>query len=283
MHHLHELSIFTAEDRATATFEAIAVHALTDEGEVIYRAALRLLANIETFRAEVNEVRQQISGHLTLALFDKTATNPAAKIGAAIRALDVQAPDITLEIFTEPLNAIEQGVQEGRFQIGLGPMHKPMPGLAYYPLFDEPMSLYCGSGNPLYGKRNASIDAQALKSVRYAGLAYRSPNMDVSRDLGLTRSATVYDQESIATLILSGRYIGFLPDHYADGFVRQRKMRRIAAGTHRYTVEFAAVVRDTPRLSRMTSLFLECLREAHGVNDGRAGKPLVAAAGNRAD
>ncbi|NNL99173.1 MAG: LysR family transcriptional regulator, partial [Gammaproteobacteria bacterium] len=58
--------------------------ALTGEGDVIYRAALRLLANIETFRSEVNEVRQQIAGHLTLAFFDKTATNPAAQIGAAI-------------------------------------------------------------------------------------------------------------------------------------------------------------------------------------------------------
>src|ERR1035437_3329470 len=40
--------------------------------------------------------------------------------------------------------------------------------------------------------------------------------MEISQQVRLARKATGYDQESIATLILSGRYLGFLPDHYAQ-------------------------------------------------------------------
>jgi hypothetical protein len=41
--------------------------------------------------------------------------------------------------------------------------------------------------------------------------------MEISQQVRLPRKATGFDQESIATLILSGRYLGFLPDHYAPG------------------------------------------------------------------
>lgn len=39
--------------------------------------------------------------------------------------------------------------------------------------------------------------------------------MELSLQQHLHRKATGFAQESIATLILSGKYVGFLPDHYA--------------------------------------------------------------------
>jgi DNA-binding transcriptional LysR family regulator len=239
--------------------------ALTQEGEQIYAAALRLLANIESFRVEVNEVGQRMAGNLTLAFFDKLATNPDAKIGEAIKLLDARAPDVTLEIFTEPLNTIEQGLLEGRYQVGIVPQHQLAASLDCVHLFNENMFLHCGPEHPLFKQSDAEIAATDLSAFHYAGLGYRSPNMDTSHALNLSRHATVYDQESIATLVMSGLYIGFLPDHYAWSFVEQGKMRRIAADTHRYQVEFAAVSSCTPKPSRITAAFLQCLREAHGV------------------
>jgi DNA-binding transcriptional LysR family regulator len=238
--------------------------ALTPEGEQIYAAAVRLLANIESFRSEVNEVGETLAGNLSLAFFDKLATNPEAKIAAAIKLLDERAPDITLEIFTEPLNTIEQGLIDGRYQLGIAPQHQLAAPLEYEDLFGEQMFLHCGQEHPLFKLSAEEIGATDLGKFHYAGLGYRSPNMDTSHLLGLNRRATVYDQESIATLILSGAYIGFLPDHYAWSFVQQKKMRRIAAETHRYDVQFAAIYRGTPRPARITAAFLQCLQEAHG-------------------
>lgn len=239
--------------------------ALTQEGEQIYAASLRLLANIETFRVEVNEVGQRMAGNLTLAFFDKLATNPAAKISEAIKSLDTRAPDVTLEIFTEPLNTIEQGILDGRYQIGIVPLHQPAASLQCRPLFNEHMFLHCGQDHPLFDLSDAEIATTDLTVFQYAGLGYRSPNMDTSHELSLNRHATVYDQESIATLIMSGVYIGFLPDHYAWSFVQQGKIRRIAAATHHYEVQFAAIFRSTPLPSRITGVFLQCLQEAHGA------------------
>ena len=93
---------------------------------------------------------------------------------------------------------------------------------------------------------------------------YHSPNMEIGNRLGMTRHATGYDQEAIAILILSGRYIGYLPDHYAQQFIEKESMRLIGVNTFHYTCEFSAILRQSPRASRVVATLLECLRQAHG-------------------
>jgi DNA-binding transcriptional LysR family regulator len=87
--------------------------------------------------------------------------------------------------------------------------------------------------------------------------------MELSQQERLTRAATGYDQESIATLILSGKYLGFLPDHYAEGFVRSGHMRAVNPALFRYDCSFFGIVRRSPQPSRATRAFQDCLVRAH--------------------
>jgi len=102
-----------------------------------------------------------------------------------------------------------------------------------------------------------------LRAHDFAGLGYHSPNMEISQQMRLARKATGYDQESIATLILSGKYLGFLPDHYAQAFVRDGQMRAIKPELFRYACSFFCIVRRAPQPSRATRAFQECLLQAH--------------------
>ena len=68
---------------------------------------------------------------------------------------------------------------------------------------------------------------------------------------------------AIATLILSGRFLGFLPDHYAAGFVQQRQMRALRPELFRYACQFLAIVRRSPEPSRAARVFQACLLQAH--------------------
>ena len=106
-------------------------------------------------------------------------------------------------------------------------------------------------------------DWDALQAYPFAGLGYHSPNMEISQQLRLARKATGYDQEAIATLILSGAFLGFLPDHYAQSFVRAGQMRAVDAAVFRYTCQFFAIARRSPQAARATQAFLECLMQAH--------------------
>ena len=242
--------------------------ALTAEGQQIYDETLRLLAGVEAFRSRVDEIHQRMGGELHIAVFDKTASNPQAHIGAAIARFKALAPEVSLHLHVAPLNTVERGVLDGRFQVGVIPGHRSSETLAYDQLFSEIMFLYCGAQHPLFAQTHADEQPDnwaALGAHEFAGLGYHSPNMELSQQVRLVRQATGYDQESIATLILSGQFLGFLPDHYAQAFVQRGQMRAVQAAVFTYHCEFFSIVRASPQPSRVIQAFRECLRLAHEV------------------
>ncbi len=239
--------------------------ALTTEGQQIYTETLRLLAGADAFRSSVDEIHRRMGGQLNLAVFDKTASNPGAHLGQAIALFTELAPDVSLHLFVVPLNAIERGVIDGQFQVGVIPGHRSSDTLAYEELFTETMFLYCGAPHTLFKSEPPGMTWDDMRAYPFAGLGYHSPNMDISQQVHLTRKATGYDQESIATLILSGKFLGFLPDHYAEGFVRSGQMRAVHPALFRYTCSFFSIVRRSPQPSRVTRAFQACLTKAHHI------------------
>ncbi len=239
--------------------------AMTAEGQQIYTETLRLLSGVDAFRSRVDEIHQRMGGELHVAVFDKTASNPAAHLSAAIALFVVQAPDVSLHLHVAPLNAIERGVLDGQFQVGIIPGHRSSDALAYDELFTETMFLFCGAAHPLFAANPSQepVDWAALRAYAFAGLGYHSPNMELAQQVRLPRAATGFDQESIATLILSGKFLGFLPDHYAESFVRQGLMRALRSLLFRYRCSFFSIVRGAPQAARVTRAFQACLRQAH--------------------
>ncbi len=237
--------------------------ALTAEGERIYAETVRLLAATDTFRAGVDEIHRRMGGQLHVALFDKTASNPAARIGEAIALFCERAPDVALNLHVAPINAIERGVIDGQFQVGVIPGHRRSDSLAYDLLFDETMLMYCGRTHPLFDADGTRMQWEDLAAHQFAGLGYHSPNMEISQQQRLPRRATAFDQEAIATLILSGRFLAFLPDHYAAGFVQRHQMRAVHPALFRYACSFFGILRRSPEPSRAARAFQRCLVEVH--------------------
>ncbi len=242
--------------------------AVTPEGQQIYLETLRLLSGVDAFRSRVDEIHQRMGGELHIAVFDKTASNPQAHIGAAIALFAAQAPDVSLHLHVAPLNTVERGVLDGQFQVGIIPGHRSSDTLAYDALFSEGMFLYCGARHALFAAVPAQepADWDSLRQQAFAGLGYHSPNMELSQQVRLQRQATGYDQESIATLILSGQFLGFLPDHYAQAFVQNGQMRAVNPAVFQYQCRFFSIVRASPHPARVTRAFQDCLRQAHEAN-----------------
>jgi len=237
--------------------------ALTSEGEQVYASAQKMMGAMADFQHEVDELHQRLTGSLTIAIFDKTATNPQCHINSAFARFDDQAPEVLPEIHVEPINAIERGVMEGRFQLGIIPNHRPSSSLDYYKLFEEQMYLYCAVGHPLFDAPHKALTAEKLRQCKYVGIGYHSPNMEITRELGQQRHATAYDQEAVAHLVLSGKYLGYLPEHYAEAFVSQGVMRPLLPKTFQYVCEFSAIVRHSPPPTRIVQTLLDALVVAH--------------------
>jgi len=265
--------------------------ALTPEGVRIHAETRQLLAATQHFRASVDELHQRLGGAIHVAVFDKTASNPQARIAQAVARFRKEAPDVVLNLHVSTIQAIERGVMEGQFQLGIIPEHRRSDTLLYDELFGETMLLYCAAGHPLFkraqGNRpddpalaapagagttagadlstapNDDITWHDIRQHAFAGLGYHSPNMEVSHRERLQRSATAFDQESVATFILSGDFLGFLPDHYALSFVRAGQMRAVSPTQFAYQCHFSAIVRRSPEPTRAARIFHRCLVEAH--------------------
>lgn len=237
---------------------------LTPEGEQVHEASTRLLAAISSFQTSVDDVHQRLTGHLSIAHFDKSASNPKAKLPETIRRFEEIAPEVTLEIHMEPVNLIETGILSGSYHLGIVPIHRRSTSIDYFTLYPEQMYLFCGKEHPLFHREDRDLSADEILEHKYAGIGFHSPNMMISHLLNFKRSADVYDEEAIATLILSGQYLGFLPDHYATPFVARGQMRQLCPDRYNYQSNHAAIVRRSPAPSRLVQTFMTCLRQAHG-------------------
>lgn len=242
--------------------------ALTREGDQLYRAAETLLTALEDFRHEVNDLSEQLTGTVTVALFDKTVSNPACHIHRALGVFSDIAPNVHLQLHVAPINSIEQGVMEGRFHLGVIPDHRPSSSLRYHTLFDEQMYLYCGAEHPLFNMPDHTLSDDCVRRCRHVGIGYHSPNMEVTRQTGQRRDATAWDQEAVAHLILSGRFTGYLPEHYAQPFVAMGSMRVLRPDRFHYVCQFSAILRRSPPPSRVVDTLLTALLEAHTTYRG---------------
>lgn len=238
--------------------------ALTAEGQRVYDETRKLLAAVDNFRGSIDDIHHRMGGRLEVAIFDKTASNPQARIADAIALFRRQAPAVALSMHVASINEIERGVIDGRYHVGIIPAHRDSRSLQYAALFDERMLLYCGHPHPLYGADHAALTWERLRRYDFAGLGYHSPNMELSHRERLKRQATGFDQESIATLVLSGAFLGFLPDHYAESFERRGWMQAVSPRRFHYRCRFMSVLRRSPQPAREAAAFEACLVKAHG-------------------
>lgn len=237
--------------------------ALTPEGEQIYAATEQLLAATEAFRGSLHDVHRRLAGDLHVAVFEKTVSNPQARIAQAVAAFRQQAPQVTLHMHVGTIAMIERGVIDGQYHLGIIPEHRRSDSLAYDALFNETMYLYAGQGHPWFGDAPGRHGWADLRRQDLAALGYHSPNMALAHERRLERAATASDQEAVATLVLSGAYVGFLPDHYAQAFVDAGRMRAVAPRTLFYRCSFAGIRRRAPGPLRVAETFRQALLQAH--------------------
>ena len=239
---------------------------LTSEGLHIYESAQRLVLSMDEFRHEVNGLHHSLKGHLIIAMFDTTVTNSMCQVDKAIADYASRAPDVAIDIHVLPVNEIEKGVLEGKYHIGIIPPHRRSASLEYLPLFGEQMYMYCGKGHPLFDVQRLVSDDEIM-AQKYAGLSFSSPNMEIGRALNLDKSATATNQEGIATLIRSGQYIGFLPEHFAAIMVVQDKIIRVNNPNFSYYCQFTAIHRKSPKPTRIVQEFLDSLMRSKTLVD----------------
>ena len=250
---------------------------LTRNGDEVYKATVELLEDMTRFRDRLAVLGSELSGTLNLGVADAIITMAESNLIETIRAYGDKCPDIAINLHMLTPRELERGVIDGRLQLAIAPEHRRVAGLTYLPLFSERNSLYCGRDHPLFPRPQAEITREMLDA---GGRISRGYLEHFDKELFDTEHyrATVQLTEAAALLILSGRFIGFLPDHYAAGWVAEGRMKAIRPDLYRLEPWFNIIARRDAAPDRRVDAFIkEMVRRTQTASVTMGSRQRVAA------
>ncbi|MBH9344906.1 LysR family transcriptional regulator [Pseudomonas aeruginosa] len=213
---------------------------LTSKGELFHQETLRILGELEGFERYALALKGELRGTLNLGVLDSTVSDPALPLAEVIGAFSREHPAVHLHLLVQSPYELQLSVLENRQDLAIGAFSSRMNGLVYQPLYREQHWLYCSDRHPLFDGRR--IPADLITQQRMVGRGYWS-QAELARH-GFKHSAgTVESMEAQLILILSGGYIGYLPEHYAHPWVEQGRLRALLPATFGYQAPFSLILR----------------------------------------
>ena len=243
--------------------------ALTEEGKEILEYIEVLTASVEDFRIKVNQMHDRLKGEFNIGIINNLVTMPINHLTQTLTML-AQHPDVIINISMSTLSDIECKVIDQRLHAGAIPLVTPLSCLNYFNLYDENSYLYCGNNHPLFIQCSAQSTEENIVSA--TGICLNDlknwqailPNYAITKEAMqlhelLDCTATASDREGIAFLILTGKYIGFLPSHFAKKWLEEGCMKPILPQHMHYKTSICLITRESKTPNIILKHFLETL------------------------
>jgi DNA-binding transcriptional LysR family regulator len=154
---------------------------------------------------------------------------------------------------------LERSVADGNRDVVIGPFSQKAPGVTYALVDREAHFLYCGEGHPLFHRPAREIEQEMVETSLFSVRGYRHLD-DLYRVNHPRASASILHMEAQEMMILSGRFIGFLPEHLGDKWKAQNKMRTIKPRIFNFVSTHYAAVRTEDRTNPVIRPFLDELK-----------------------
>lgn len=234
---------------------------LTSKGKEIYEITRGFLGEVEKFRRQINTVEDAISGQLTVATVDNIIWEDTDVIKKTFADFASAGSKVELTVRILSPDEIEKALMEQKIDLGILTALHILPSLSYERLYDEVNFLYCGSRHPLFDVADEEISDETLRHAPYVNKGYIVTEFLEEANRRMDVRATAYDVESIALLILTGEYIGFLPESYAAYWNESGEMRAILRDRYATSFEVMAATSKGAHKSAALEMFLDLLRK----------------------
>uniref|UniRef100_UPI003D0A21D5 LysR family transcriptional regulator n=1 Tax=Vibrio sp. TaxID=678 RepID=UPI003D0A21D5 len=236
---------------------------LTREGERFYQYVQELFSAMSNFSSNVNLLHTKITGEINIGITDNFVTHEQMIITNMITLLRQKIPGIKVNLQMKPSQEIEIDVINNKYDIGVVQLEKSSPCLEYYPLYHESELLYCAEGHPLFHHG----EAITLEEIYQQPAVKSSATQNVDWN-NFNISASSADRESTAFLILSGCYIGFLPQFYAQQFVAAGRMRALRHPEMVNEIEYKMIIKRSNINNLIIEYWLKLYQRVTGFTTG---------------
>jgi len=213
---------------------------LTSKGELFHVETLRLLGEMNGFERYASQLKGELRGNLHLGIIDSIMTDPALPLADTLGALSLAHPAVHLHLSVMSPHELQLGVANNTLDLAIGSFFTRVNGLVSRPLHREQHWLYCSDRHPLFAHKRISSGLVTEQKI-----ARRESWMLSELTLhGFKHTtATVESMEAQLILVLSGGYIGYLPEHYAQPWVNLHRLRPLLPGSFGFQAPFSLIFR----------------------------------------
>lgn len=236
---------------------------LYHEGELVYHAAKELFSSVEGFRQKVTAVNDGSGYEISLAIQDGIIESPRSRIAEAIERFSEYYPKVTFHVELMLGFRLMAAVADGTVNVGIGLLYDRFPHLSTEPLYEETVYLCCGVGHPLFDAAEDTLDRETIEAAAYCHrghLEFLHPPGDGHFE---HRGDTAHGSYAHLALILSGRNIGYLPDHMALAFEKAGRLRILRADLTQLVNPVVAVTGSAAVDFKLARRFVDCLIDVH--------------------
>ncbi len=234
---------------------------LTEDGQAVYRAVIALFNSLNDFSLLVGTLGKELSGELVILCADQLDSSKQKKLAKVVKKIHDNSPNLHIVLENDAIANIEKALLNDKAHIGLLPEFKRIDGLNYQALFAEPIYLCCAKQHVFFDRLDAQISPEQLAKAPaiHPGIDVDSQGREQLKKLNL--SAKSYQFDTRKTMILSGRYLGYMPQSYIQAELNAGDIRIIQPSKLTYQFNLSLVSKKFPREIKKTKLLINTFNQ----------------------
>jgi DNA-binding transcriptional LysR family regulator len=234
------------------------------EGEVVYQAAKELFASIEIFKQRASTINETAYGELVVGIQDGIVDNPNARISEAIERFTAYYPNIRFKIEIMLGFQMAGKVADGLIHVGVGLVTDQFEQLSFERLFDEVTLLCCARTHRLFNVPDRMITTEHIAATAYCNRGHLEDIHPTSNSHYFKTPGDIgHGAHAKLALVLSGRNIGYVPEHVAKPHIDSGALRVIKPELTRRVSPITAVTRPNSPDFKLAERFVDSLVDIH--------------------
>ncbi|MFW8115758.1 LysR family transcriptional regulator [Klebsiella pneumoniae] len=211
---------------------------LTEKGQQFLQQAIRVLSELNELERQSALLKGEHSGTLCISTLDSIETETALSLPVVLRSFSDKFPHVHIKLIIRTPAEQQNGVLNNHIDLAIGSYNSQVHNIISEPLYREQHWLYCSDLHPMFFSRQ--LDKEQISQCPLVTRSYWNTS-DLRRRGFSKGSATVETVDAQLLLILSGKYIGYLPEHYAWPWIKENRLRVLLPNEFGFQSPFSAI------------------------------------------
>jgi DNA-binding transcriptional LysR family regulator len=236
---------------------------VTAHGQIVYDATIELLDSLDHFRSQISVAKGRLSGSINLWVMDSTHMESGNPLAQSLGLFKERPGSVVININTADPEAVQEAVINRQANVGVTISNSDMTGLTYRAVGSETTSLYAATTHSIC-KHAAEGRIENADLAKYdfvtRGYLRSEPTL---RGRPWRSTAVAFHVEANLQLVLSGQYLGVIPDHIASPWVHRGQLLPLPVPEAQSTTTIFAVYRTKSKSLPVVTAMVEDIANAY--------------------